>query len=103
MNTKSFIADPQANLTTIRDPMVVTVGNTYYLTGTQPPYWKGENAGVHLWSSEDLVHFTDHGLILRREDLPASAWCRDRFWAPELFVFGEGKYLLTFNCRNESE
>ena len=102
MNTKSFIADPQANLTTIRDPMVVTVGNTYYLTGTQPPYWKGENAGVHLWSSEDLVHFTDHGLILRREDLPASAWCRDRFWAPELFVFGEGKYLLTFNCRNES-
>ena len=103
MNTKSFIADPQANLTTIRDPMVVTVGNTYYLTGTQPPYWKGENAGVHLWSSEDLVHFTDHGLILRREDLPASAWCRDRFWAPELFVFGEEKYLLTFNCRNESE
>ena len=103
MNTASYIADPQANLTTIRDPMVVTVGNTYYLTGTQPPYWKGENAGVHLWSSEDLVHFTDHGLILRREDLPASAWCRDRFWAPELFDCGDGRYLLTFNCRNESE
>lgn len=103
MNTKTYIADESANLTTIRDPMVVTVGDTYYLTGTQPPYWKGENAGVHLWSSKDLEHFTYHGIIFRRADLPPSAWCRDRFWAPELFALGGGKYLLTFNCRNESE
>jgi len=27
MNTGTFIADPQANLTTIRDPMLLTEGN----------------------------------------------------------------------------
>lgn len=40
--------------------------------------------------------------ILRRSDMPESMWCRDRFWAPELFFF-DGWFYLTFNCRNESE
>lgn len=99
---KTYIIDPDANLLTIRDPMIMVVGDTYYLTGTQPPYWRGENAGVHLWSSKDLKHFTDHGLIVRRADMPEDMWCRDRFWAPELFTDGE-KFYATFNCKNESE
>lgn len=100
---KAYITDPSANLITIRDPMIVVVGDTYYLTGTQPPYWGGVNDGVHLWSTKDLVHFTDHGLILRRADMPEEMWCRDRFWAPELFDGGNGWFYLTFNCKNESE
>lgn len=99
----THIEDPSANLTTIRDPMILVVGDTYYVTGTQPPYWKGPNDGVHLWSSKDLVHFTDHGLILKRSDMPEDMWCRDRFWAPELFDGKDGWFYLTFNCRNESQ
>ena len=102
MTQLPYIKDEQANLTTIRDPQILVVGDTYYLTGTQPPYWEGPNAGVHLWSTKDLKHFTDHGLILRREDMPESMWCRDRFWAPELFDGGDGWFYLTFNCRNDS-
>ena len=97
------IRDEQANLITIRDPMILPVGDTYYLTGTQPPYFQGPNDGIHLWSTKDLVHFQDHGLILKREDMPESMWCRDRFWAPELFDGKDGYFYLTFNCRNSSE
>ena len=99
---KTHICDTAAGLETIRDPMIMVYGDTYYLTGTQPPYWQGENAGMHLWSTKDLKHFTDHGLIVKREDMPEDMWCRDRFWAPELFTDGE-KFYATFNCRNESE
>ena len=103
MAERIYIKDESANLNTIRDPQILVVGDTYYLTGTQPPYWEGPNAGVHLWSSKDLEHFTDHGLILKRDDMPESMWCRDRFWAPELFDGGDGWFYLTFNCRNDSE
>ncbi len=100
MPTIKPIRDASARLLTIRDPMILPVGETYYLTGTQPPYWEGENDGVHLWSTRDLVHFRDHGLILKRADMPEDLWCRDRFWAPELFDGGDGYFYLTFNCRN---
>ena len=99
--SKTYIYDAEAGLTTIRDPMIMVAGDTYYLTGTQPPYWTGENSGVHLWSSKDLKHFTDHGLIIKREEMPEAMWCRDRFWAPELFTDGK-KFYATFNCKNES-
>ena len=97
------IIDEQAGLLTIRDPMILPVGGTYYMTGTQPPYWNGANDGVHLWSTKDLRHFEDHGLIVRRADMPEEMWCRDRFWAPELFDGKNGWFYLTFNCRNDSE
>ena len=97
------IYDEAGGLLTIRDPMILPLGDTYYLTGTQPPYWDGENDGVHLWSSKDLKHFTHHGLMIARADMPESMWCRDFFWAPELFDGQDGYYYLTFNSRNKSE
>ncbi len=86
---KTYITDKEANLLTIRDPMITVVGDTYYLTGTQPPYWGGVNDGMHLWSTKDLKSFNYHGIIVKREDMPQDMWCRDRFWAPELFFDGE--------------
>ncbi len=103
MTNFKYITDESANLVTIRDPMILVHDGMYYLTGTQPPYWKGANDGVHLWSSKDLKKYTYHGLILRRSDMPEDMWCRDRFWAPELFCGNDGYFYLTFNCRNESE
>ncbi|MBQ7917035.1 MAG: family 43 glycosylhydrolase [Firmicutes bacterium] len=103
MSKKPHIIDESAGLTTLRDPMIMVVGDTYYLTGTQAPYWEGPNAGVHMWSTKDMVHFTDLGNVIRREDLPEEFWGRDRFWAPELFDGHDGWYYLTFNARNDSE
>ncbi len=101
MENVPYIIDKEAGLETIRDPMVALIDGKYYLTGTQPPYWTGENAGVHLWFSEDLKHWTDLGVVIKRDDMPASMWCRDRFWAPEIFDGGDGYYYITFNCRND--
>lgn len=101
MNKKPYLIDENAGLTTLRDPMIMIVGDTYYLTGTQQPYWKGPNAVVHLWSTKDMVHFTDHGNILARADMSEDFWGRDRFWAPELFDGQDGWYYLTFNSKND--
>lgn len=103
MSEAPYIIDREANLLTIRDPMIAVVDDTYYLTGSQMPYWKGVNDGVHLWSSKDLKSFTYHGLILSRTDIPEELWCRDRFWAPEVFDGKDGWFYLTVSCRNETE
>ncbi len=39
----------------VRDPFIVKLGETYYLTGTLRPIWAGPNPGVPLWSSPDLL------------------------------------------------
>lgn len=101
MNNNLYITDKSANLTTMRDPMVLVADGKYYITGTQPPYFDGDNEGVHLWSTKDFEKFEDCGLILKRADMPETLWCRDRFWAPELFDGKDGWFYLTFNCCNE--
>ncbi len=40
-----YIKDESAGLITIRDPMVFVFRSTYYLTGTQPPYWRAKTPG----------------------------------------------------------
>jgi len=103
MDNKPYIYDKEAGLETIRDPMIALINGRYYLTGTQPPYWEGPNDGVRLWSSDDLEHWTSHGVVVKRADMPESMWCRERFWAPEIFDGKDGYYYLTFNCRNDTE
>ncbi len=85
----------------IRDCQILPYGGRYYLTGTCPPFWRGENAGVRLYSSADLLDWRDEGLLITRDTLSPHAWCRDRFWAPELHAIGE-RIFLTFNCRNDA-
>ena len=65
------------------DPMILLDGDTYYLTGTQLPYWEGINDGVHLWSSPDFEYWTDCGNILQRSNLSESFRGIDRFGVPE--------------------
>lgn len=103
MSEYQFVIDKEANLLTIRDPMILVVEDTYYLTGSQMPFWRGVNDGVHLWSSKDLKSFTYHGIILSRNDIPDHFWCKERFWAPEIFDGKDGWFYLTVSCRNESE
>ena len=85
---------------TLRDPQLTAVDGRYYLTGTPPPFFEslGPAPGVPLWTSADLVHWDDLGIILP----PATAgWDRQRFWAPEVYHSpDDGKFYLTFNCPN---
>ena len=85
----------------IRDPFILLVGETYYLTGTIPPYWDGKSEGVKLWKSGDLLHWEEVGFLLHRSVAGETAWFRDYWWAPEIHP-KNGKFYLTVNCRNDS-
>lgn len=86
---------------TVRDPFMLRVDDTYYLTGTLRPIWSGPNPGVPLWSSTDLLTWRSHGLLLARDAVPTDAWYRDRWWAPEIHA-ADGWFYLTVGCRNET-
>lgn len=84
----------------IRDPFIILVDNTYYLTGTIPPFWSGENDGVMLWKSDNLVDWQEVGIVLPSTLAGKDDWFRDYWWAPEIH-HKNGKFYITVNCRNE--
>ncbi len=86
----------------IRDPHVVRTDGRYYMVGTSPNFWEGRTPGVRMWSSDDLMRWRPEGLMVSADAMPDDAWCKNRFWAPELFVW-RGRYYLTFSCRNEAK
>ena len=75
-------------------------GDTYYLTGTIPPYWNGKSEGVKLWKSQDLLNWEEVGFILHRSVANNNSWFRDFWWAPEIHK-KNGRFYLTVNCRND--
>lgn len=83
----------------IRDPFIISDNGCYYLTGTFPPYWTGENDGVMLYKSPDLLSWEKVGCILPQSSSDGK-WFRDYWWAPEIHKKGN-KFYLTVNCRNE--
>lgn len=80
----------------LRDPNIRFINGKYYMTGTSYPYFEhlGQNPGVKLWSSNDLLHW-DFEKILVKPDY--KSWYNKRFWAPEIFPY-KNKFYLTFNC-----
>ena len=64
------------------DPNIVVFGDTFYIYPTTDGYdgWTGTQ--FPAFSSKDLVHWTDHGVIL---DLgPDVCWADSRAWAPTI-------------------
>ena len=49
----------------------------------------------HVFSSEDLTHWTDHGVILKQEDVPWGKPDAYSMWAPDC-VERNGKYYFYF-------
>ncbi|MER5514350.1 family 43 glycosylhydrolase [Streptomyces sp. NPDC002763] len=75
------------------DPNIVRFGDTFYLYPTTDGYdgWSGTR--FKAYSSTDLVHWTDHGVIL---DLgPDVSWADSRAWAPTI-AEKDGKYYFYF-------
>lgn len=80
---------------TVRDCQIVKQGDTYYMTGTFPPFWKSKHfPGVRIVSSRDLIHWSKPKTVIGPD---ASHWYQQLFWAPEIFPH-QGKFYLTFNC-----
>ncbi|MEU2337279.1 family 43 glycosylhydrolase [Streptomyces sp. NPDC013172] len=75
------------------DPNIVRFGDTFYLYPTTDGYdgWSGTR--FKAYSSTDLVHWTDHGVVL---DLgPDIGWADSRAWAPTI-AEKDGKYYFYF-------
>ncbi len=75
------------------DPNIVAFGDTYYLYPTTDGFdgWSGTKFSA--WSSKDLVHWTDDGVIL---DLgPDVSWADKNAWAPTIAEH-DGKYYFYF-------
>ncbi|THV42548.1 hypothetical protein FAB82_05075 [Glycomyces buryatensis] len=76
------------------DPNLVEFDGTYYLFPTTDGYpgWSGTQ--YKAFSSQDLVNWTDHGVIL---DLEADvSWADNSAWAPGI-AEKDGKYYFYFS------
>lgn len=87
--------------TGFRDPAIILVGDTYYMTGTKYPYFDavglGEVSGVDLYSSKDLVNWKFEANLLERPNIEDGKWYQNYFWAPEIYQTN-GKFYLTVNA-----
>ncbi|MHB9759169.1 family 43 glycosylhydrolase [Streptomyces sp. BYX5S] len=75
------------------DPNIAAFGGTYYLYCTTDGFagWGGTTFGV--WSSKNLVDWTDHGVIL---DLGKDVgWAETRAWAPTI-AEKDGRYFFYY-------
>jgi beta-xylosidase len=64
------------------DPSIVRDGTTYWATSTS----SATAPGFPLMRSTDLIHWAPVGQIFTQ--LPG--WAADSFWAPEIFIDGDG-------------
>ncbi|MEV5613331.1 family 43 glycosylhydrolase [Streptomyces sp. NPDC052225] len=75
------------------DPNIAAFGGTYYLYTTNDGFagWGGTTFSV--WSSKNLVDWTDHGVIL---DLGKDvSWAESRAWAPTI-AEKDGKFYFYY-------
>ena len=83
----------------LRDPAVIDYNGRYYLVASSPNFWNGYTPGVKLWSSDDLVNWKFESVIISADEIPEGSHCKERFWAPELFIHN-GKFYCTVNARD---
>ncbi|MGI5373670.1 family 43 glycosylhydrolase [Streptomyces sp. CA-251387] len=75
------------------DPNIVRFGDTFYLYPTTDGFEGWSGTQFKAYSSKDLVHWKDHGVIL---DLgPDVSWADSRAWAPTI-AEKDGKYYFYF-------
>ncbi|MEV6342837.1 family 43 glycosylhydrolase [Actinoplanes sp. NPDC051851] len=76
------------------DPNITVFGDTFWIYPTTDGYDSWAGTQFHAFSSTDLVHWTDHGVIL---DLgPDVSWADDSAWAPTVAT-KNGKYYFYFS------
>ncbi|MEV5437612.1 family 43 glycosylhydrolase [Streptomyces sp. NPDC052682] len=75
------------------DPNIVRFGDTFYLYPTTDGFEGWSGTRFKAYSSKDLVHWKDHGVIL---DLgPDVSWADSRAWAPTI-AEKDGRYYFYF-------
>lgn len=73
------------------DPVVLRHDGVYYLYCTYSPDHPNMPNGIRLYTSTNLVDWTDRGYVLKRDD----SWGEEKFWAPDV-IEHEGKFLMYY-------
>ena len=77
------------------DPNIVRFGDTFYMYPTTDGFAGWSGTKFKAYSSKDLVHWQDHGVIL---DLgPDVSWADTRAWAPTM-AEKNGKYYFYYSA-----
>ncbi|MEV0637580.1 family 43 glycosylhydrolase [Streptomyces sp. NPDC050619] len=77
------------------DPNIVRFGDTFFIYPTTDGFEGWSGTQFKAYSSTDLVHWKDHGVIL---DLgPDVSWADSRAWAPTI-AEKNGKYYFYFSA-----
>jgi beta-xylosidase len=75
------------------DPNIAVFGDTYYMYATTDGFPGWGSTTFSVWSSKDLVNWTNHGVAL---DLgPDVSWADKNAWAPAI-AYRNGKYYFYF-------
>lgn len=69
------------------DPDILYYNGTYYLYCTTPT--QEGNSGIKVYTSTDLVHWTDQGFAFFKGD----GWGNSKFWAPDIIERGGVFYM----------
>ncbi|MEU7938397.1 family 43 glycosylhydrolase [Microbispora bryophytorum] len=76
------------------DPNIAVFGDTFYMYPTTDGFAGWSGTQFHAFSSKDLVHWTDHGVVL---DLgPDVTWADNSAWAPTI-AERNGTYYFYFS------
>ncbi|MES2474426.1 MAG: family 43 glycosylhydrolase [Verrucomicrobiota bacterium] len=100
----------ERRISELRDPAVIKVGDTWYLTHTHFPFTHSDSRdatkpdfnsspGIPLWSSKDLKQWKFEKWLVKSSELPDDCPYKHRFWAPEIHRIG-GKFHLVFTADN---
>lgn len=92
--TDQFTADPTARVFEGKIYMYPSHDIPSVITHTDGSAWFSM-PDYHVFSSEDLTTWTDHGVILRQEDVPWGKPDAYAMWAPDC-VYKKGKYYFYF-------
>ena len=88
----------QEKRVTYSNPLDVAYGDPFVLhasDGRFYMYGTSGDQGFKAYSSDDLVHWTDEGLVY--QGATPESWTLDCFWAPEVYE-RDGKYYLFFSA-----
>lgn len=78
------------------DPAVLRHGDLYYVYGTRDPKADDEVQGIRVYTSPDLIHWTDRGFALTQPD----SWGESQFWAPDV-VERDGVFYLYYAAETQ--
>jgi beta-xylosidase len=77
------------------DPQIAVFNHTFYMYPSTDGIAKWGATSFQAWSSTDMIHWTDRGVIL---NLANVSWCHKNAWSPSIAQKGSTYYFYFTAC-----